>query len=104
MKILLTNYTMDVLLGSALSTYENARVLKKLGHDVTVICGVGGWNGNEIQQTLEAIGVKCSYEYEKSYDLILCSHFCPDVEGFKIQIVRGITPYEKPLPKMDVYS
>lgn len=102
MKILLTVNAMDGYNGSALSTYENARVLSQ-DHDVTIVCGLGGWTDNEIKKNLEALGVKCSYEWEQGYDLILACHFCPPVGGYKINIVRGITKWEKPLPEMDFY-
>lgn len=96
MKILLTVNSMDNLSGSVLSTYELARVLSK-EHDVTVVCGQGGWMDNEVKNNLEGFGVKCSYEWDKEYDLIYCCHYCPPVSGYKINIVRGITEWEKPL-------
>ncbi len=104
MRILITGNTMDNFSGQPMSTYESARVLAR-DHDVTVICGYGGWNKNELQLNLEKLGVKCGYQYDEEYDLILVSEYCPpNIRGFKIQTVRGITDWESPLEGMDFYA
>lgn len=103
MRILITGNTMDNFSGQPMSTYESARVLSR-NHDVTVICGLGGWVDNELKRNLEKLGVKCQYDYDKEYDLIIASEWCPNVKGFKINTVRGITDWETPIPNCDVYS
>ena len=103
MKILISGNQMSDFTGQPMSTYETARVLSK-DHDVTVVCGQGGWNGNELEQNLKQLGVKCQYTWDPEYDLVIASEFCPDVKGYKIQTVRGITEWESPIPGMDFYS
>lgn len=102
MRILISTNSMDNYSGAPMSTYESARVLAK-DHDVTVVCGLGGWNGNELQQNLEKLGVVCGYTTEPEYDLIIASHHCPPVKGFLINVVRGTTQWEVPLANADIY-
>jgi hypothetical protein len=103
MKILLTGLTMDNFTGQPMSTYESARVLSK-DHDVTVVCIESHWTDNELKQNLEALGVKCQYNWEEEYDLIIASEWCPNIKGFKINTVRGIGKSETPIPNCDFYS
>jgi len=102
MKILITGNSMDNYSGQPMSTYESARVLSR-DHDVTVCTKVGRMGDNELTQNLRKLGVKCSYEVEPEYDLIIASEWMPKVKGYKINTVRGIYWDEYPIPGCDWY-
>lgn len=96
MKLLLVGNAMDNLSGQPMSTYEMAREFSK-EHDVTVCVLPNRWSNNIIKQNLESFGVKCVYDVEPEYDLIIASEWCPNVKGKKINIVRSEYDEETPI-------
>lgn len=100
MRILITGNGMDEMSGQPVSCYENAKELAK-NHDVSVICLPKRWGF--FREKLEALGVKCIYEPESEYDLIIASEWKPDVNGFVINTVRSEYDCETPIPNCDFY-
>lgn len=101
--ILIVGNAMDNFTGQPMSTYENAKELSK-EHNVSVLVLPSRWSNNELKSGLEYCGVKCIYEAEPKYDLILASEWMPNnVEGYKINIVRSEYDCETPIPNCDHY-
>lgn len=100
MKILITGNGMDEYSGQPMSCYENARELAK-EHEVSVICLPGRWG--LFKEKLEPLGVKCIYNPEPEYDLIIASEWKPACKGFVINTVRSEYDCETPIPNCDFY-
>lgn len=102
MKILITGNALDNFSGQPLSTYELARELSK-EHQVNFITMVGRLGDNELKQNLEKCGVTFNQYTNEPYDIILANEWCPNVSGYKINIVRSEYDVETPIPNMDFY-
>lgn len=102
MKILITGNALDNFTGQPMSCYELARVLSK-SHEVHFVVLPRRLNKNVLQRNLEALGVRCSYEADSEYDLILANEWKPNVKGYTINIVRSEYAEETPIDNCDFY-
>lgn len=102
MRILITGNALDNLTGQPMSCYELARVLSK-DHEVHFVVLPNRLNNNVLQRNLEALGVRCGYEADEEYDLILANEWKPDVKGYTINIVRSEYDEETPIGGCDFY-
>lgn len=102
MTILLVGNAMDNFSGQPMSTYEMAKEFSK-DHDVSVCVLPERWADNILKKNLEKLGVKCIYNPLPVYDLIIASEWMPNVQGFKINIVRSEYVWETPINGCDFY-
>lgn len=96
MKILITNWVLDIFRGSENWCYAVACELKRRGHDVEIYTPMPGKFINEFEK------VGCKLVESGEYDLILDNHcIAKDTnkfKGFIIHTCHGIGDWEKSMP------